>query len=461
MELTDLKGNALKVYLKLLEGRDAQGVCRLSQRELSRQLDLYRDTVGHTLGQLERFGLIEGRDPGWSVSPQLLADYLHRSGWKNQPVEASDDGKNQPPTSPSGWKNQPRASEGSGKKQPPASDSGWKNQPPLPEGGGKKQPPVPDSGWKNQPLPSSDPGHGWKNQPLPAPADPPTRTRTLWSSSSEEDSTCTAVPPSSSSLLPSSSPPGEGRGEEGGLGGENPAEQKEGEKTSPGEEGKNTPGEAKETPGEAKPRKIPPPSLYLSQMQSWWDAIWPDNLDEEIPWFGELWEEFGEELPVQALRQFADRGRTLADLDYPERFQRYFRTCCRNAQQGTPPPPEKASAPSAARPSSKGNGRRQAAVEPAPELAVRALLEERSVPVPRRPSPAGNGRHPAAAEPAPESASDTGGTPVRTDCSAEEVPLKEELVNHMATFWANQPEAPHTRSADHFLAAFRRERRRP
>ena len=206
-------------------------------------------------------------------------------------------------------------------------------------------------------------------------------------------------------------------------------------------------------------------------MQSWWDAIWPDNLEKEIPWFGELWEEFGEEIPLQALRQFAESGRTLADLDYPDRFQRYFRTCCRNAQQGSPPPPEKASSPSASLPSSNGDGRCLAAAEPAPVPTVRALPEERSVAVPRRPSPEGNGhrrssrpegngRYSAAAEPAPESASDTGGTPGGTDFSAEEVQLKEELVNHMATFWANQADTPHTRSPSHFLAPFRTERRR-
>jgi len=186
---------------------------------------------------------------------------------------------------------------------------------------------------------------------------------------------------------------------------------------------------------------------------------------------------------VQALRQFAESRRTLEDLDYPDRFQNYFRTCCRNAQQGSPPPPEKPSSPSASWPSSKGDGRRRAVAESSPEPAVRALPEKPSVPVPRRPSPEGNGhrwpslpegnghprpsrpegngRRPAVAESYPEPTADTEEAPGRTDFSAEEVQLKEDLVNHLATCWANQADTPPTRSADHFLAPFRRERRRP
>ena len=131
-------------------------------------------------------------------------------------------------------------------------------------------------------------------------SDPLTRARTSRSSSNEEDSSCTAVPPSS----PSSPPLGEGRGKEGGGGGNIPEEEQERKK---------------------------PPSEYLSEMQSWWDDIWPDNLEEDHPWFGQLWREFGLEIPVQVLRQFAEMGRTLTDLDYPECYQRYFLSCCRNA----------------------------------------------------------------------------------------------------------------------------------
>ena len=207
----------------------------------------------------------------------------------------------------------------------------------------------------------------------------------------------------------------------------NPGEEKE-RQTPPGGEGKNTPEKAKENPGEGKKRKIPP-SIYLSQMQSWWDVIWPDNLDQEVPWFGELWEAFREEIPVQALRQFAESGRTLADLDYPDRFQNYFRTCCRNAQQGSLPPKEKPASPSAPPLSPEGNGRRPAAAEPSPA-------------------------------PAPAPAPKANGEPVLADVRAEEGQLKEELVNHMATVLANQADTPQTRSPDHFLASFRTERRR-
>ena len=255
MDLFALKGNALKVYLKLLEGRDAQGVCSLSQRTLGRQLDLHRETVAHALGQLERLGLIEGRDPGWSVCPQLLADYLQRSGWKNQPL--------------------------------------------LPVNGRKNQPLLPVNGRKNRPFALS-------------PDDPLTRARTSRSSSYEEDSTCTAVPPSS--LPPFPHPPGEGRGKEGG----------------------------ENIPEEEKEKKIPP-SEYLSEMQSWWDDIWPDNLEEDHPWFGQLWEEFGTEIPLSVLEQFVQAGKSLEDLQCPTSYKRYFHTCCRNAPKQRPilrkPPP--------------------------------------------------------------------------------------------------------------------------
>ena len=143
-------------------------------------------------------------------------------------------------------------------------------------------------------------------------SDPLTRARTSRSSSYEEDSICTAVPPSS--LPPFPHPPGEGRGKEGG----------------------------ENIPEEEKEKKIPP-SEYLSEMQSWWDDIWPDNLEEDHPWFGQLWEEFGTEIPLSVLEQFVQAGKSLEDLQCPTSYKRYFHTCCRNAPKQRPilrkPPP--------------------------------------------------------------------------------------------------------------------------
>jgi hypothetical protein len=248
---------------------------------------------------------------------------------------------------------------------------------------------------------------------------PPTRARTCQSSSYEEDSICTAVPPLPSLL--SSPPPGEGKGE-GGVGGEQPREG-EGEGTAPfrgeeepaGEEPERTAAPAGgEEPAGAAPKRPLPPRVYLSQMQSWWDAIWPDNREEELPWFGQLWAEFGEQIPVQVLRQFAEGGRTLTDLDYPERFQNYFRVCCRNAQPGSSLSPDQPSSPglspsvvgSAPRGRSDGPGppagraspERRRAIPPAAPLAAPAHLH----PMPAEghgSPPEGHGRRPSGAPP--------------------------------------------------------------
>jgi hypothetical protein len=45
-----------------------------------------------------------------------------------------------------------------------------------------------------------------------------------------------------------------------------------------------------------------------------------------------LWAEFGAAIPLQVFREFVAAGRQRTELKYPDRYQRYFHTCCRNAQ---------------------------------------------------------------------------------------------------------------------------------
>ncbi len=408
MRLTDLHGNTLKVYLRLVESCDEQDRCTLSQRRLSRQVGLSRQATDRAFARLQQQRWIVRHGSEWGVDATPARAFFQRLAARSGEIDPGEEARENLPAAgmdaASGLKSRPDEPESGLETRPDEPESGLETRPAEPESGLETRPVGMESGLKNRPLrPHSD--------------DPPTRVRTSRSSSNEEDGSCTAVPPSSSSssLLPSR----EGRGKEGGVGGEN----------APGEETarKTPPGVGGETPGEGKPRKIPP-SIYLSRMQSWWDAIWPDNLEEEIPWFGQLWEAFGEEIPVQALRQFAESGRTLADLDYPDRFPNYFRTCCRNAQQGSPPPPEKPASPATQRPSPpEGNGRRTAAAEPSPDPAVHASREPVWV-------------------------------DVRADKERRKAVARRKL---MATFLADPADPLHPPSPHAFPAPFRRERRRP
>ena len=72
MKLTRLKGNTLKVYLTLIDERESGDQCSLSQRTLSRQIRLSRNTVRAALTQLESRGLIVPQAPGWWVRTEPL-----------------------------------------------------------------------------------------------------------------------------------------------------------------------------------------------------------------------------------------------------------------------------------------------------------------------------------------------------------------------------------------------------
>lgn len=120
-----------------------------------------------------------------------------------------------------------------------------------------------------------------KNTPPPDP-----RPRTLWSSSSEEDV----------QEKPQYSPP------PGGAGGDSV------------------------------------PSVFLVEMRSVWKAIAPQEREEPRDWFQTLHRDFGPQIPLIVLRQFAQSQRTLAHLRHPPSYQSYFARCCHRAhQEGTPP----------------------------------------------------------------------------------------------------------------------------
>ena len=111
-------------------------------------------------------------------------------------------------------------------------------------------------------------------------------TRTLWSSSSEEDVLVKTSTPSSSP-----SP--------GGTGGE----EEEGEEE------------------------------FLVEMSRLWKTIAPQDGEEPRDWFCTLYREFGPQIPLTVLRQFALGGRTLSQLRHPSSYKSYFACCCRKARQ--------------------------------------------------------------------------------------------------------------------------------
>lgn len=132
MDLIDLKGNTLKLYLVLATQRDQTGHCRLSQRRLSQQAGLARNTLTQALYQLERHHLVTTQEEGWTVDLAPLAALVG---------------------------------------VPATTETGSKNEPPLPATGSEIEPLRLETGSKTEPPAlSTDP-----------------RPRTLWSSSIEED----------------------------------------------------------------------------------------------------------------------------------------------------------------------------------------------------------------------------------------------------------------------------------
>jgi DNA-binding FadR family transcriptional regulator len=87
MKLTRLKGNTLRVYLVLVEERQAGDQCPLSQRALSRQVRLSRNTVRAALTHLESRGLIVPQRQGWWVRTEPLEWLL--PPWRDE-TEAND-----------------------------------------------------------------------------------------------------------------------------------------------------------------------------------------------------------------------------------------------------------------------------------------------------------------------------------------------------------------------------------
>ena len=112
-------------------------------------------------------------------------------------------------------------------------------------------------------------------------------TRTLWSSSSEEDVLVKTSTPSSPSP--------------GGTGGEE---------------------EEEEVPEE-----------FLVAMHRLWKTIASQHGEEPRDWFCTLYREFGPQIPLAVLRQFALGDRTLSQLRYPSRYKSYFACCCRKARE--------------------------------------------------------------------------------------------------------------------------------
>ncbi|MCC7260970.1 MAG: hypothetical protein IT369_00475 [Candidatus Latescibacteria bacterium] len=108
-------------------------------------------------------------------------------------------------------------------------------------------------------------------------------TRTLWSSSSEEDV-------QEKNQYPSPPPPGGARGEE-------------------------------------------VPAEFLVEMHRIWKTIAPQECEEPQDWFCTLHREFGPQIPLMVLRQFALGDRTLSHLRHPSSYKSYFVCCCRRAQE--------------------------------------------------------------------------------------------------------------------------------
>ena len=69
---------------------------------------------------------------------------------------------------------------------------------------------------------------------------------------------------------------------------------------------------------------------YRAQMRDLWDDLDPTRQDYPESWFEKLGTEFGEDLPVEVLRQFVLSDRTLADLERPADYKGYFVNWCRN-----------------------------------------------------------------------------------------------------------------------------------
>jgi hypothetical protein len=68
-------------------------------------------------------------------------------------------------------------------------------------------------------------------------------------------------------------------------------------------------------------------------MRSVWKAIAPQEREEPRDWFRTLHRDFGPQIPLTVLRQFAQSQRTLQHLRHPPSFKSYFTRCCHRARE--------------------------------------------------------------------------------------------------------------------------------
>ncbi len=64
-----------------------------------------------------------------------------------------------------------------------------------------------------------------------------------------------------------------------------------------------------------------------------WKTIASGEDEEPRDWFCTLHREFGPQIPLTVLRQFALGDRTLSQLRYPSSYKSYFACCCRKARE--------------------------------------------------------------------------------------------------------------------------------
>ena len=112
MELSVLHAPILRVYLMLMEQRNQQDVCTLSNRQLSRLRSLSRNTVSKALHQLEAHGLVVSCREGWWIkTTPLQALSSPGGGSQGEPVEAESGSPSEPPTAIGGSQREPLDSE--------------------------------------------------------------------------------------------------------------------------------------------------------------------------------------------------------------------------------------------------------------------------------------------------------------------------------------------------------------
>jgi len=75
------------------------------------------------------------------------------------------------------------------------------------------------------------------------------------------------------------------------------------------------------------------PVEFLVAMRRVWKTIAPQEDEEPRDWFFTLYREFGPQIPLAVLRQFALGDRILSQLRHPSSYKSYFACCCRKARE--------------------------------------------------------------------------------------------------------------------------------